>query len=501
MRYFVVFAVIILLSIPSSEGFRKPRKHVNPISLERSRSSSASYQTEYFTQNLDHFNLQNSQTYQQRYLINDQYLGQKNLSDVCAGPILFYTGNEGDITEFYDNSGFITEVLAPEFGGLIVFAEHRYYGESKPFGADSFVVPNIGFLSTEQALADFATLIRFLKNNSTYSDRINKCPVIAFGGSYGGMLTAWMRMKYPNVIAGGLASSAPVAWFLGAGIPDLEYVYAKIVTQDYAAVSSECSSRISTAFNQMVSMGQTSSGQQQLKNIFHLCNTPNTDALMESFLSLVEEAYDTMAQYDYPYPSTFAGNLPGWPVNVACQKIMAVDGTNTTTLLEGIYQGMNIYYNYTGDGPSCYNVIVNPDPYGGSWGYQTCTEMVMPYGSNGQTDMFWNDPWVYSDFEAACQKRWKVTPRPNWAVVQWGGLDVSAASNIFFSNGVIDPYSGGGILSTIKPSLPAWFIQNSAHHLDLRGPNSADPVSIRQARELEKSYIESWIYEYINMQQ
>ena len=72
--------------------------------------------------------------------------------------------------------------VAPDFNAMLVFAEHRYYGESMPFGRDSFKnVSHLGYLTSEQALADFAVLITALKQN------YGQVPVIAFGGSYGGM--------------------------------------------------------------------------------------------------------------------------------------------------------------------------------------------------------------------------------------------------------------------------------------------------------------------------
>ena len=40
-----------------------------------------------------------------------------------SGPLFFYTGNEGAIEGFYDNTGFLFE-LAENFSALIVFAEH-----------------------------------------------------------------------------------------------------------------------------------------------------------------------------------------------------------------------------------------------------------------------------------------------------------------------------------------------------------------------------------------
>ena len=56
----------------------------------------------------------------------------------------------------------------------------RYYGKSLPFGNDSFTRENIGYLTIEQALADYSYLIQYLKKKYD----AHNSPVIAFGGRY-----------------------------------------------------------------------------------------------------------------------------------------------------------------------------------------------------------------------------------------------------------------------------------------------------------------------------
>lgn len=98
----------------------------------------------------------------QRYLFADAHWdGRGRLSNGCRGPILFYTGNEGPIDAFWGSNGFMTQVLALRFGVLLVFAEERYYGESKPQARGHF-----DYLSTEQVLADYAALLASLKPTS-----------------------------------------------------------------------------------------------------------------------------------------------------------------------------------------------------------------------------------------------------------------------------------------------------------------------------------------------
>lgn len=87
-----------------------------------------------FKTKLDHFSSSNDTMFDIRYIMDDQYAHPPSAGNY-SHPILFYAGNEGDIWDFYDNTGFISE-LANMTGGIVVYAEHRYFGQSFPFPQD-----------------------------------------------------------------------------------------------------------------------------------------------------------------------------------------------------------------------------------------------------------------------------------------------------------------------------------------------------------------------------
>jgi lysosomal Pro-X carboxypeptidase len=69
-------------------------------------------------------------------------------------------------------------------------------------------------------------------------------------------------------------------------------------------------------------------------------------------------------------------------------------------------------------------------------------------------------------------------------------------SNIIFSNGELDPWHAGGVLTNVSERSIAIYIEDSAHHLDLRLPNEADPASLTAARQTETEWIAMFIDEY-----
>lgn len=96
--------------------------------------------------------------------------------------------------------------LAQITSGIAVVLEHRYYGSSIPTA--NFSTESLRFLSTEQALADvaFAQNIVFpgLEDQSITS---HDAPYIVYGGSYAGAMAAFLRVVYPDIFFGAIASS------------------------------------------------------------------------------------------------------------------------------------------------------------------------------------------------------------------------------------------------------------------------------------------------------
>ena len=146
-----------------------------------------------------------------------RYLAYDGLARGAAAPVLVYCGNEGAIEAFYNATGAMFE-FAAALGARVAFVEHRYYGLSLPFGPrDSFTPSGLRHLTIEQALADVALFARALPSlvgcRGARGDGAARCDVVLFGGSYGGMLAAWHRLKYPHLSIGAIASGAPVDFY------------------------------------------------------------------------------------------------------------------------------------------------------------------------------------------------------------------------------------------------------------------------------------------------
>lgn len=448
------------------------------------------YKTNYFTQILDHFNYnpKSYQTFQQRYLINDTYWGGADKN----APIFVYTGNEGEIEWFAQNTGFMFET-APHFKALLVFIEHRFYGKSVPFGGEKDVAysntSTLGYLSSTQALADYATLITNLKQNLSATDS----PVVVFGGSYGGMLAAWFRLKYPHITIGALSSSSPILNFANLTSP---YSFNNIVTRDFRSESENCYKVIKSSWQQIDDTAKQHGGLDILRKSFRICKNYIDANSLENWLYT---AYVYTAMTDYPSPSNFLNPLPAYPVKQMCKAIDNPTTGNDT--FAKLYGAANVYYNYSGSA-TCFNLNDNSDPHDlGGWGWQACTEMIMATGGNNKESIFPASVWHYEDRVTYCNYRFNVEPRPNWITTEFGGLDIYRVlkrfgSNIIFFNGLRDPWSGGGVLKNISESIIAIVAKEGAHHVDLRFSSKEDPQWLKDVRKQEVKIIEEWISQY-----
>lgn len=383
-------------------------------------------------------------------------------------PVLFYCGNEGPLEVFYNATGAMFE-HGKALGAHVVFVEHRYYGTSLPFGNNaSFTKAGLRFLSIEQALADYAEMIaafpRLIGCTGTGARAAaGRCDVVLFGGSYGGMLAAWHRLKFPHLSVGAIASGAPIDFYWGVQ-PAFRAAY--LASYRNYGGHPRCAATLENALD----IAESASPAEMHAAGIQPC-APLAPDSAERYAFYAKGAMASIAMADYPYAANFIAPLPANPLLVACTALL----TNSTGRTPGTGQRVvtlaalhravlglvnashdlkcvNLRAEQVGDtNRAMEDVDTSPplrpratlrDSHMGvvAWNYQACTELPFELMTSDGYGFFPPSHKQLGESAKLCLEEFGVLPRPDWMPTAFGlGPDFEAASNIVFMENDKDP--------------------------------------------------------------
>ncbi|KAF2074097.1 hypothetical protein CYY_004582 [Polysphondylium violaceum] len=427
----------------------------------------------WYTQQVDHFDPSNSDTFQQQYYVNSTYYAP-------GGPIFLVLGGEGPLTAGYVTGHFVVNLYAQKFNALIVAVEHRFYGKSMP--KPDLSTENLKFLTTQQALADYATFRQYIAQK--YNTGNGKW--ISFGGSYSGSLSAWMRLKYPHLIDGAIATSAPV-------LPQLDFPeYFEVVSTSVGPTCSAVIANVTATVTQMLANDRAS-----VQSIFNACDPIVTDLDVATFMESLSGGVAETVQYNNDNNKYTMSNI-----TTMCAQLEQGDPLQA-------FASFNNRYN-TFSGANCttssYNSMIQSmqdvDPNGDnaasrSWTWQTCIEYGyfqvgespnQPFSSTITLDYF-----LQQCTDIFGPPGYQYQPAIDWIIADYGATDYQG-SNVILPNGLVDPWHILGVLQTTNPNIQISIIPEGAHCSDLYPPKPNDPASLIATRQKEVALISSIIY-------
>eukprot|EP00743_Colponemidia_sp_Colp-15_P003474 GILK01003752.1.p1 GENE.GILK01003752.1~~GILK01003752.1.p1 ORF type:complete len:497 (+),score=49.29 GILK01003752.1:86-1576(+) len=429
-----------------------------------------------------------------------------------GGPVLLMAGPERAL---YTTDAASLAWHAHDLGGYIVALEHRYYGKSLPFGNSSYELQNLVHLKIDNVLADLAAFVQYLKRANPF---LEKSPVFVFGGSYGGLLSALFRIKYPDVVAGSIASSAPM-FLLGSGVSDSSWF--DTASESYIAHDETCGSQVEAAFSLLWS-DLLQGNNDKVQTALNLCTSPKNKK--HRLLPFVKTAFASIAQFSYACPKLMKVE---WPLDLTCQRFN--DAKSAPELYQALSESLWLYYNSTGELQSCMpfegsaaakmqslahgppsfsfpssmpsldaeldGVLVSPvglDTV--PWHYTCCTEFFHPVSGKGifVFDNVFNETAVRS----YCQT---LFPGTQLRIYDTGMLptDTSVSfSNVLFSSGKLEPGRGYMPHTNYSATVMSFVVERAGHTFDVMLPCKNEPPALASLRLFERDVIRGWMHQW-----
>jgi pimeloyl-ACP methyl ester carboxylesterase len=364
-----------------------------------------------------------------------------------SSPVIYYMCGEGSCFDASGNPSFPPEVLylADHFSAYIVQLEHRYFGLSQPF--DSLTTEHLAYLKTEYAIEDMATFQKYLMKSMNLTGKW-----FAVGGSYSGALSAFYRLKHPELASGSLASSAPVEAV--ADFQEYDHFVAK-------GLPASCLLAVQGVVHQVEGALGDAQKLADMKALF------GASAMQDNidFLGVLSEIAGIAVQYGLS--SSFCQKLAegGDPVAAYAEAGKSMFEVFDTDPISSSPQGA---------------MSTDLAPYTGvigwrQWSYLTCTEFGFFSTSYKDPKLSAQSSLLNLDYNHhVCERLFGITPKDDLSATNalfYQPLLSTAASQIFFTNGTQDPWSSLSIThergNDTNPLNSIFAIEGGSHCTDL----------------------------------